>query len=138
MRELLESRRRYLGQMDLNLNSPLVWDYYDETLRRLADYGAAIVRLDAFAYAPKEPGEKNFLNDPATWELLDKVKVLADEYGLQLLPEIHASYSEKIYQTVADKGYMTYDFFLPGRNHIELFFQGGNPFGNGSYIELWP
>ena len=53
------------------------------------------MRLDAFAYAPKEPGEKNFLNDPATWELLDKVKVLADEYGLQLLPEIHASYSEK-------------------------------------------
>lgn len=27
VRELLESRRRYLGQMDLNLNSPLVWDY---------------------------------------------------------------------------------------------------------------
>ena len=30
------------------------------------------------------------------------------------MPEIHASYSEKIYETVADKGYMTYDFFLPG------------------------
>ena len=89
------------------------------------------MRLDAFAYAPKEPGEKNFLNDPATWELLDKVKVLADEYGLQLLPEIHASYSEKIYQTVADKGYMTYDFFLPGLvlDAIEN--------KDGSYLAAW-
>lgn len=105
--------------------------YQAEGRKALAGYGASIVRLDAFAYAPKEPGEKNFLNDPATWELLDKVKVLADEYGLQLLPEIHASYSEKIYQTVADKGYMTYDFFLPGLvlDAIEN--------KDGSYLAAW-
>ena len=112
--ELLESNRRYLGQMDLNIKSPLVWKHYEDTLAKLADYGAKIVRLDAFAYAPKEPGEKNFLNDPGTWELLEKVQKLADRYGLTLLPEIHASYSEKIYETLAGKGYMTYDFFLPG------------------------
>jgi sucrose phosphorylase len=112
--ELLESGRKYLGQMDLNIASPLVWDYYDQTLRTLSEYGAHIVRLDAFAYAPKEPGEKNFLNEPATWELLERVRVLADKYGLTLLPEIHASYSEKIYEKIAAQGYMTYDFFLPG------------------------
>ena len=112
--ELLESNRKYLGQMDLNIQSPLVWDYYDDTIKTLASYGAKIVRLDAFAYAPKEPGAKNFLNDPGTWELLGKVQVLADKYGLTLLPEIHASYSEKIYELLANKGYMTYDFFLPG------------------------
>lgn len=112
--ELLESNRKYLGQMDLNIQSPLVWDYYDDTLKTLASYGAKIVRLDAFAYAPKEPGAKNFLNDPGTWELLGKVQELADKYGLTLLPEIHASYSEKIYELLANKGYMTYDFFLPG------------------------
>jgi sucrose phosphorylase len=65
---LLESRRRYMGQMDLNIKSPLVWDFYEDTLQKLAAYGAEIVRLDAFAYAPKEPGTKNFLNDPGTWE----------------------------------------------------------------------
>lgn len=112
--DVLESRRKYLGQMDVNIKSPLVWEYYDETLRKLAGYGAKIVRLDAFAYAPKEPGEKNFLNDPGTWELLEKVKKLADKYQLSLLPEIHASYEEGTYKMVADKGYMTYDFFLPG------------------------
>ena len=112
--DLLESGRRYLGQMDLNIKSDLVWEHYRNTLKSLSGYGARIVRLDAFAYAPKEPGKKNFLNEPDTWDVLEKVKKLADEFGVSLLPEIHASYKEKIYETVANKGYMTYDFFLPG------------------------
>jgi len=110
----LESERKYLGQMDLNIKSPLVWEFYDDTLKTLADYGAKIVRLDAFAYAPKGVGEKNFLNEPATWDVLTKVRELADKYNVRLLPEIHASYEEKIYEKIANKGYMTYDFFLPG------------------------
>ncbi len=112
--ELLESGRKYLGQMDLNIKSPKVWEFYEETLKTLASYGAKIVRLDAFAYAPKEPGAKNFLNEPGTWELLERVQELAQQYGLSLLPEIHAAYEEKIYEKIAEKGYMTYDFFLPG------------------------
>ena len=112
--EKLESERKYLGQMDLNIKSPLVWEFYDNTLKTLADYGAKIVRLDAFAYAPKEVGEKNFLNEPATWNVLTKVREMADKYNVRLLPEIHASYEEKIYEKIANKGYMTYDFFLPG------------------------
>lgn len=112
--ELLESGRRYLGQMDLNIKSDLVWEHYRNTLKALSGYGARIVRLDAFAYAPKEPGKKNFLNEPDTWDVLEKVKKLADEFNVSLLPEIHASYKEKIYEVVAGKGYMTYDFFLPG------------------------
>ena len=30
------------------------------------------------------------------------------------MPEIHAAYEEKIYDTLAKKGYPAYDFFLPG------------------------
>lgn len=112
--DYLEERRRYLGQMDLNIKSPLVWDFYADTLAKLAGYGAQIVRLDAFAYAPKEPGEKNFLNDPGTWDLLDRVKTLADAHGVALLPEIHSRYEERIHEVIAAKGFMTYDFFLPG------------------------
>ena len=112
--DLLESNRKYLGQMDLNIKSDLVWEHYDNTLKTLSEYGAKIVRLDAFAYAPKEPGKKNFLNEPDTWDVLAKVRKLADKYGVRLLPEIHASYGEKTYKKVADMGYMTYDFFLPG------------------------
>ena len=112
--ELLESRRTYLGQMDLNIGSELVWAFYADTLARLAGYGADIVRLDAFAYAPKEPGARNFLNDPGTWELLDRVKGLADRHGLKLLPEIHSRYEEGVHEAIAARGFLTYDFFLPG------------------------
>lgn len=112
--EYMESNKKYLGQMDLNIKSPMVWDFYDGVLKQLSEYGAKIVRLDAFAYAPKEPGEKNFLNEPGTWEVLNKVQKLADKYDLSLLPEIHASYGEKTYEVIASKGYMTYDFFMPG------------------------
>lgn len=109
-----DGQRKYLGQMDLNIRSPKVWDFYDQTLAKLASYGARIIRLDAFAYAPKAPGKKNFMNEPETWEVLDRVRRLADKYGLRLLPEIHASYGEGVYRQIAGKGYATYDFFLPG------------------------
>jgi glycosidase len=112
--DLAESRRRYLGQMDLNIESELVWDFYAETLDKLAGYGARIVRLDAFAYAPKQPGARNFLNEPGTWELLAKVKALADARGLILLPEIHSSYAEGTHAQLSELGFLTYDFFAPG------------------------
>ena len=106
--------RRYLGQMDMNLRSPKVWAFYEETLRKLASYGARIIRLDAFAYAPKAPGRRNFMNEPETWDTLARVREMADRQGLTLLPEIHAGYEEGVYGKIAQQGYMTYDFFLPG------------------------
>ncbi|HKJ57188.1 MAG TPA: hypothetical protein VJ978_14500, partial [Nitriliruptoraceae bacterium] len=110
----LEDRRSYLGQMDLDVSSPLVWEYYAETLDRLAGYGAEIVRLDAFAYAHKAPGRRNFFNEPETWDLLDRVKHLATARGLKLLPEIHARHEEGIHEQISERGFVTYDFFLPG------------------------
>ncbi len=107
-------KKHYLGQMDLNIKSPLVLDFYQKTLANLAGYGANIVRLDAFAYAPKEVGSKNFLNNPGTWEFLQQITDMAKPYGVSLLPEIHASYQEGTYRVIAAKGYMVYDFFLPG------------------------
>jgi len=112
--EWMDAHRSYLGQMDLNIQSPLVWQFYRETLETLAGYGAEVVRLDAFAYAPKEPGVRNFLNDPGTWDLLQRVADLARPLGLTLLPEIHSRYADRIHETIGAKGYPTYDFFLPG------------------------
>lgn len=131
LRDYLQANRSYLGQMDLNIKSPLVWDYYKDTLKKLSDYGVSIVRLDAFAYAPKEPGLRNFLNDPGTWDLLQKIDDIASEHALTLLPEIHASYGEGTYKVLADKGYMVYDFFLPGLL-IDAFIRK-----NGSYLKKW-
>lgn len=129
--DYLEGRRKYLGQMDLNIRSPLVWEYYRNTLQTLGGYGARVVRLDAFAYAPKEVGARNFLNDPGTWELLDKVHDIAAPLGVTLLPEIHASYAEKTYALLAEKGYMVYDFFLPGLL-IDAFERK-----SGAYLKRW-
>jgi len=129
--EWLESGRKYLGQMDLNLNCPEVWAYYEQTLATLAGYGAQTVRLDAFAYAPKAPGRRNFLNEPETWALLSRLREMADRYGLTLLPEIHASYAEKTYERLAREGYPCYDFFLPGLviDALER--------GTGDFLCLW-
>jgi len=111
---LVEQNRRYLGQMDLNAQSEAVWDFYDETLKKLRDHGGRLVRLDAFAYLHKEPGEVNFFNKPGTWEYLDRLKQIADKYDLILLPEIHSEYGTGLHEEVAGMGFPIYDFFFPG------------------------
>ncbi len=105
---------QYLGQMDLNAKSEMVWEYYDQTLKQMKAYGAKIIRLDAFAYLHKEVGQSNFFNEPGTWDYLNRLKQIADRYGLLLLPEIHAQYGEKIHEKLAGKGFAFYDFFFPG------------------------
>lgn len=111
---VIEQRKQYLGQMDLNAQSKKVWEFYDETLGKLASYGAKLVRLDAFAYLHKAVGEANFFNKPGTWDYLDRLKELAAKHGLTLLPEIHAEYGSGLHEEVAANGFPVYDFFLPG------------------------
>jgi len=112
--KLLQSGKKYLGQMDLNVESPMVWEYYRHTLNLLANYGTRIIRLDAFAYAHKRPGAHNFLNEPETWDLLARINEMAGSHHLLLLPEIHASYGDHVHDKIALQGFLCYDFFLPG------------------------
>jgi sucrose phosphorylase len=107
-------KREFLGQMDLNARSELVWDFYDETLRKLSEYGAKIIRLDAFAYLHKEAGQPNFFNRPGTWEYLERLRSIARKYDLTIFPEIHAEYGAGIHEEIAREGYPIYDFFFPG------------------------
>jgi sucrose phosphorylase len=110
----VEQNRKYLGQMDLNAQSQEVWDFYEDTLRKLGHHGGRLVRLDAFAYLHKEPGEANFFNKPGTWGYLARLKRIADKYGLILLPEIHSEYGSRLHEEVAGEGFPIYDFFFPG------------------------
>lgn len=112
--QIVEQKRSYLGQMDVNAASPLVWDFYEETLKKLNGYGCNILRLDAFAYLHKQIGESNFFNKPGTWEYLERIKKIAQQNNLMLLPEIHAEYGLHLHDEVANEGYYIYDFFLPG------------------------
>jgi sucrose phosphorylase len=110
----LESNQSYLGQMDLNASSEKVWDFYTETFEKLNKYGASLIRLDAFAYLHKQPGEVNFFNTPGTWDYLNRLKEMAEQYDLALLPEIHAEYGKGLHEEVSESGFPVYDFFLPG------------------------
>lgn len=110
----VEQHRSYLGQMDVNGTSELVWDFYDETLKKVSDFGCKILRLDAFAYLHKEVGQTNFFNKPGTWTYLERICQIAEKYDLTLLPEIHSEYGLGLHDEVASKGYQIYDFFFPG------------------------
>lgn len=112
--KIVKTSSTYLGQMDVNAASNLVWEFYEETFSKLKKYGCKILRLDAFAYLHKEIGETNFFNKPGTWEYLARIKEIAARNELQLLPEIHAEYGLNLHDEVAEKGYHIYDFFLPG------------------------
>ena len=111
---VVEKNRQYLGQMDLNAQSQQVWEFYDETFKKLRDHGAKLVRLDAFAYLHKEPGEINFFNKPGTWAYLARLKKIAVKYDLILLPEIHSEHGTGYHEEVAAEGFPIYDFFFPG------------------------
>ncbi len=112
--QVVNNNKSYLGQMDVNANSELVWDFYEETLQKVSDFGCKILRLDAFAYLHKEIGQSNFFNKPGTWNYLERIRKIAQKNNLMLLPEIHAEYGLHLHDEVADKGYYFYDFFLPG------------------------
>jgi sucrose phosphorylase len=112
--QIANCKRTYLGQMDVNAKSPKVWEFYEDVLAKLANYGCQVVRLDAFAYLHKEVGEVNFFNKPGTWDYLAQVNDIAKRNNLLLLPEIHAEYGMHLHDEVANEGYVIYDFFLPG------------------------
>lgn len=112
--QIVEQKCSYLGQMDVNAASPLVWEFYEKTLKKLSGYGCTILRLDAFAYLHKQVGESNFFNKPGTWDYLERIKKIAQQNSLILLPEIHAEYGLHLHDEVANEGYYIYDFFLPG------------------------
>lgn len=111
---IVNKHRSYLGQMDVNAKSPLVWEFYEEVLSKVGSYGCQILRLDAFAYLHKEVGETNFFNTPGTWDYLAQINEIAKKNNLVLLPEIHAEYGLHLHEEVANEGYAIYDFFLPG------------------------
>ena len=112
--QIINAKRSYLGQMDVNGKSPLVWEFYEEVLSKVGSFGCKILRLDAFAYLHKEVGESNFFNTPGTWDYLARINEIAKKNSLLLLPEIHAEYGMHLHDEVAAEGYFIYDFFLPG------------------------
>lgn len=98
-------------QIDLDVTKEVTMGFIRKTIQHLASNGCDLIRLDAFAYAVKKLDTNDFFVEPDIWNLLDKVRDIAAEYGTELLPEIHEHYS--IQFKIADHDYYVYDFALP-------------------------
>lgn len=98
-------------QMDLNLESQAAWEYIENTLRFLLEQGAAMIRLDAFAFATKKVDTACFFLEPEIWEMMSRVQKILDEKQIKMLPEIHDHYTVQL--KIAEHGYPVYDFVLP-------------------------
>lgn len=103
--EKADGTKEYFGQMDLNIQSDKVWDYYKTVIKKLAGYGAKIIRLDAFAYAPKKVGEKNFLNEPEHGNCLKKYLIFPNNIIFSYCLKFMQDYQEKIYEKLAKRLY---------------------------------
>jgi sucrose phosphorylase len=98
-------------QIDLNIKNGVTWQFIKDNLLILVDHGAALIRLDAFAYTPKKAGGTCFFEEPEIWEMLERVKKILSPYKVEILPEMHEHYTIQL--KLAEKGYWVYDFALP-------------------------
>jgi sucrose phosphorylase len=98
-------------QIDLAVNAKVTRDFIRNTMQNMAEKGASIIRLDAFAYAVKKRGTNCFFVEPETFELLNFCRSVVKEHGAEILPEIHEHFS--IQMKLAEKDYWVYDFALP-------------------------
>lgn len=99
-------------QIDLDISSPLALALFDEWFAGLATRGATTLRLDAVGYLTKKPGTRCFMNHPEIWDHLKVLSDIGDRHGLEVLPEVHDG--PRAHRDLADRGYLSYDFALPG------------------------
>lgn len=116
-------------QIDINCKTETAKKFIKDNITCLCNHGAALIRLDAFAYATKKAGSSCFFIEPEVWELLEECKEYVSEYNVALLPEIHEHYTMQ--KKIADKGYYVYDFALPMLLINALYY------GKAEYLKKW-
>lgn len=116
-------------QIDINCNSKTGHSFIEGNLKYLASHGAAVIRLDAFAYATKKAGTSCFFIEPEVWNLLNGCKEILDPYGVTLLPEVHEHYSMQ--KKIEAHGFYVYDFALPMLLIHALYY------GQSQYLKHW-
>jgi sucrose phosphorylase len=99
-------------QIDLDVSSDTTRSLIVDWLNWFAGRGVRIVRLDAVGYVIKKPGTSCFMVEPEIYDFLDWISDVAASVGLIVLPEVHDRYPT--HQRLADRGFWTYDFVLPG------------------------
>lgn len=116
-------------QIDLDVTTDKTKDFIRRTLKDMCSHGAAVIRLDAFAYAVKKADTSCFFIEPDIWELLYDIEKIVKEENAEILPEIHEHYT--IPMKIADKGFWIYDFALPVLTLHALYNH------TGKYLKDW-
>ena len=116
-------------QIDINCKSEIAKQFIKENLIFLANHGAAIIRLDAFAYATKKADTSCFFIEPDVWELLKECVAILQPYQTMVLPEIHEHYSMQM--KIAENDFYVYDFALPMLLIHAIYY------GEGKYLKNW-
>ncbi|MGN1116789.1 MAG: sucrose phosphorylase, partial [Candidatus Ornithomonoglobus sp.] len=116
-------------QIDLDVTKEKTRQFIKETLIDMCRHGAAVIRLDAFAYAVKKPDTSCFFIEDDIWELLYDIEDTVKAEGAEILPEIHEHYT--IPMKIADKGFWIYDFALPVLTLHALYNH------TGEYLRAW-
>jgi sucrose phosphorylase len=99
-------------QIDLDVRSTATRELISGWLRSFAARGVRIVRLDAVGYVTKRAGTTGFMVEPEIWAFLDWIAGVADGLGLTRLPAVHERFPTHV--RLAEHGFWTYDFVLPG------------------------
>ena len=116
-------------QIDLDVTKEKTKEFIRNTLKDMCRHGAAVIRLDAFAYAIKKADTSCFFIEPDIWELLYDIEKIVKEEQAEILPEIHEQYT--IPMKIADKGFWIYDFALPVLTLHALYNH------TGEYLKKW-
>ena len=104
-------------------------EFIRDNLTGMCRHGAAMIRLDAFAYATKKAGTSCFFIEPDIWDLLDECTEILKPYHVEILPEIHEHYTMQ--KKIEEKGYYVYDFALPMLLINALYY------GQTGYLKSW-
>jgi sucrose phosphorylase len=116
-------------QIDINCKSETAKKFIRDNLLLMANHGAKLIRLDAFAYATKRADTSCFFVEPDVWIFLEECKKVLAGADVELLPEIHEHYTMQ--QKIAEQGYKVYDFALP------MLLLNAIYYGQTQYLKHW-
>jgi len=98
-------------QVDMDWNSEVYRKLFADFMATFRSNGVKMVRLDAVGYVVKKIGTSCFFVEPEIFRFLDWIRGLADSFGIELLPELHAPLATQ--RDLSAHGYWIYDFILP-------------------------
>jgi sucrose phosphorylase len=121
-------------QIDMDWRSDVFRELLTDFIANFSRRGVKMVRLDAVGYVVKKVGTSCFFVEPEIFQFLDWIRKLADSFGIELLPEIHAHHATQF--RLSEHGFWIYDFILPYAVLDALLSQNGKKLKD--YLRIRP